>query len=104
MGRFLQPQWRRPRIESFGSEEETTPAAAALEKMDEMIRGLGQKVVELGQDKWTKLAISVLIDIIGVMTFLIPVVRVAPPLRALAVGLYRQHRHRQSLSSARAGR
>ena len=52
--------------------------------MDEMIRGLGQKVVELGQDKWTKLAISVLIDIIGVMTFLIPVVRVAPPLRALA--------------------
>ena len=45
--------------------------------MDEFIGGLGNKVVELSQDKWMKLAISMLIDIIGILTFLIPVVRPA---------------------------
>ncbi len=49
--------------------------------MDEFVSGLGNKVVELSQDKWMKLAISMLIDIIGILTFLIPVVR---PARAFA--------------------
>ncbi len=45
------------------------------QKMDELIGGLGSKLVELSQDKWMKLAISILIDIIGILTYLIPVVR-----------------------------
>jgi hypothetical protein len=49
-------------------------ASAAASKMDEIVSGLGQKVLELSQDKWMKLAISILIDIIGILSFLIPVV------------------------------
>merc|ERR1712216_369908 len=41
--------------------------------MDAMLSGMGAKIVELSQDKWMKLAISILIDIIGILTFLIPV-------------------------------
>ena len=56
--------------------------------MDAMLSGMGAKIVELSQDKWMKLAISILIDIIGILTFLIPVVR-APfrPRRDGDVGL-----------------
>ena len=52
--------------------------------MDELIGGLGSKLVELSQDKWMKLAISILIDIIGILTYLIPVVRQRVFLRACA--------------------
>merc|ERR1712205_199952 len=51
----------------------TLEMSAAAQKMDEFVSGLGNKVVELSQDKWMKLAISMLIDIIGILTFLIPV-------------------------------
>ena len=54
------------------------------QKMDELIGGLGSKLVELSQDKWMKLAISILIDIIGILTYLIPVVRQLVFLRACA--------------------
>jgi hypothetical protein len=53
----------------------TRPVGPRWQKMDEFVSGLGNKVVELSQDKWMKLAISMLIDIIGILTFLIPVVR-----------------------------
>jgi|ERR1712166_143943 len=49
-------------------------ASAAANKMDEFVSGIGQKVLDLSQDKWMKLAISILIDIIGILTFLIPVI------------------------------
>ena len=52
-------------------------ASAAANKMDEFVSGLGNKVVEMSQDKWMKLAISILIDIVGILTFLIPVVSLA---------------------------
>jgi hypothetical protein len=61
--------------------------------MDEFIGGLGSKVVELSQDKWMKLAISILIDIIGILTFLIPVVRQRVFLRACACGRVRACAH-----------
>jgi hypothetical protein len=50
-------------------------------------------VVELSQDKWMKLAISILIDIIGILTFLIPVVRQRVFLRACACGRVRACAH-----------
>ena len=43
------------------------------------------KVLELSQDKWMKLAISILIDIIGILTFLIPVVRLNHPVCSFSV-------------------
>ena len=38
------------------------------------IKGLGETVVQLSRDKWAKLVISVLIDIIGFLTYFIPVI------------------------------
>jgi hypothetical protein len=79
--------------------------------MDAMLSGMGAKIVELSQDKWMKLAISILIDIIGILTFLIPVVR-APfrPRRDGDVGLgargsrpSQARRDHRSQSCARAG-
>mmetsp|Transcript_54306 Transcript_54306/g.128589 ORF Transcript_54306/g.128589 Transcript_54306/m.128589 type:complete len:124 (-) Transcript_54306:73-444(-) len=40
--------------------------------MEKMLSGVGDKVIELSRDKWYKLVFSILIDIIGIMTYLIP--------------------------------
>jgi hypothetical protein len=67
-------------------------ATPLAHKVDEVISGLGAKVVELSQNKWMKLAISILIDIIGILSYIIPVVRPARPhsenyhLTRLAIG------------------
>jgi hypothetical protein len=43
----------------------------------QMISTVGVRVVELSRDKWWKLALSIIIDFIGFMSYLIPLVRVA---------------------------
>jgi hypothetical protein len=50
-------------------------ASGMAGKMDEIVGGLGRKVLELSQDKWMKLALSILIDLIGILSYIIPVVR-----------------------------
>ena len=50
-------------------------ASGMAGKMDEIVSGLGQKVLELSQDKWVKLALSILIDLIGILSYIIPLVR-----------------------------
>jgi hypothetical protein len=40
-----------------------------------MIATVGVRVVELSRDKWWKLALSLLIDFIGFMSYFIPLVR-----------------------------
>ena len=51
-------------------------ASGMAGKMDDLVSGLGQKVLELSQDKWMKLALSILIDLIGILSYIIPVVSV----------------------------
>uniref|UniRef100_A0A7S0VU74 Uncharacterized protein n=1 Tax=Hemiselmis tepida TaxID=464990 RepID=A0A7S0VU74_9CRYP len=43
------------------------------ERVTGFVAGLGDRVVELSRDKWWKLALSIMIDIIGILTFLIPI-------------------------------
>ena len=50
-------------------------ASGMAGKLDEIVGGLGRKVLELSQDKWMKLALSILIDLIGILSYIIPVVR-----------------------------
>jgi hypothetical protein len=40
--------------------------------VDGFVRGIGDKVVTLSRNKWWKLALSILIDLIGLLSFLIP--------------------------------
>ena len=54
----------------------TTPTAAQAQLSNTVeiaVKALQDKVVDLCKDKWIKLAISVIIDIIGLMSFLIPI-------------------------------
>jgi len=44
-------------------------------KMDEILSRLGDKVLVLSQDKWVRLSLSILIDLIGILSYIIPVVR-----------------------------
>ncbi|KAJ1494639.1 hypothetical protein T484DRAFT_1765008 [Baffinella frigidus] len=49
------------------------PSVSGLaQSMEKMLSGVGDKVIELSRDKWYKLVFSILIDIIGIMTYLIP--------------------------------
>ena len=41
--------------------------------IDGFVRSLGDKVVSLSRDKWWKLIISIVLDLIGLISFLIPV-------------------------------
>mmetsp|Transcript_34117 Transcript_34117/g.53200 ORF Transcript_34117/g.53200 Transcript_34117/m.53200 type:complete len:133 (+) Transcript_34117:59-457(+) len=42
-------------------------------KVEAVVKGLGEYVIQLSRDKWAKLVISVLIDIMGFLTYFIPV-------------------------------
>ena len=44
-------------------------------KMDEILSRLGDNLLVLSQDKWVRLSLSILIDLIGILSYIIPVVR-----------------------------
>ena len=48
-------------------------SSRSIPGLDGFVRGIGDKVVSLSRDKWWKLAISILIDLIGLLSFIIPV-------------------------------
>ena len=44
-------------------------------KMDEILSRFGDNLLVLSQDKWVRLSLSILIDLIGILSYIIPVVR-----------------------------